>query len=486
VSKAICEAPVADGGIFLLLTPSQWQIAVIVGLVLALAPFLLYYDISAGIGVALFVLGVVIVHLRYASRFILPFPHIVLAISILQYVLGAWLSHFYPATLPLYDIGPFLPRYLGYATWVVIAGAIGWSLGIAKLRPPRRILLQPTLKLLFCLDLLILLGFAGMSVSSFVKQGNLAFVFILIGSLRYLGVFGRMLCGGSDWAWRLAIILLIEILFSTKYAMFHNLILWILWSVALWVFIYRPSWRVILTAIAAAFLILLPMNQAKWNLRMNIFGDEHSSAVESKLSSFEKSGLWLSLLAQSVLATVSGHLEDEFISDTATRYNQGWIIARVMQHVPAEEPYAMGETLKDAFISAVVPRMFYSDKVITGGKMNMERYAGIYLNESTSMNLGYAGEMYANFGYWGGIFGCGIYALSFGLLFRAICIRAFVAPLWWAVMPYVGFAALKAEDDIVGVVNWTSKACFVMVAIIYLFPPIRSALFPRSQKSHSI
>jgi len=472
--------------IFLLLTSSQWRIAVIVGFVLALVFLPFYFHISTGIGVALFALGVTIVHLRYSSRFIIPFPHIVMAIAILQYVLGAWLSSFYPSTMPLYNIGPFLPQYLGYATGVVIACAVGWGLGIAKLRPPKRILVQPTFGLQVCLDLLILLGFAALFVASFLKGSNLAFVFVLLASLRYLGVFGRMLSKGAGWTWRLAIILLVEVMFASSNAAFHDLILWALWSGALWVFVYQPSWRVILTAIAAAFLILLPMNQAKWKLRMSIYGEGRSSAAASNLSSLEKSGLWLSLLTQSMIDVISGNLEDEFIADTAMRYNQGWIIARVMQHIPAEEPYAMGETLKDAAISAVVPRMFYADKVITGGKLNMERYADIYLNESTSMNLGYAGEMYANFGYWGGIIGCGVYALSFGLFFRAICIRAFVAPLWLAVMPYVGFAALKAEDDIVGVVNWTSKACLIMIAIIYLFPPIRSALFPRIQKSHSI
>ena len=72
----------------------------------------------------MFVLGVVIVHLRYASRFIIPFPHLVLAIAILQYVLGAWLSYYHPSEFPLYNIGPFMQQYLGYATGVVIASAI--------------------------------------------------------------------------------------------------------------------------------------------------------------------------------------------------------------------------------------------------------------------------------------------------------------------------------------------------------------------------
>jgi hypothetical protein len=167
-----------------------------------------------------------------------------------------------------------------------------------------------------------------------------------------------------------------------------------------------------------------------------------------------------------------------FLGETCARYNQGWIVNRVMQQVPAIEPYARGETIKDTFISALVPRVFYPNKVITGGMINMERFAGVELEEGTSMNLGYAGEMYANFGYGGGIIGCGFYCLAFALLFRWIYSRAIIAPLWWAVLAYICFIAVKAEDDIVGVVNWTAKACVVLALVCVALPAFRKALFP--------
>ncbi|MCX6896409.1 MAG: hypothetical protein NTZ16_13110 [Verrucomicrobia bacterium] len=93
------------------------------------------------------------------------------------------------------------------------------------------------------------------------------------------------------------------------------------------------------------------------------------------------------------------------------------------------------------------------------------------------MNLGYAGEMYANFGHVGGIIACGVYALVLALVFRWICARAFTAPLWWCVMPYVGFSALKAEDGVAEILNWTVKATVVMAAVCYAFPAFRRALF---------
>ena len=99
------------------------------------------------------------------------------------------------------------------------------------------------------------------------------------------------------------------------------------------------------------------------------------------------------------------------------------------------------------------------------------------------MNLGYAGEMYANFGYWGGIAGCFFYALLLGLAFRWAFKRAVLHPLWWALVPYVGLIGLKADDGIAEVLNWLVKAALVAAAVYYTFPAIRAALSVRVSRN---
>jgi hypothetical protein len=87
--------------------------------------------------------------------------------------------------------------------------------------------------------------------------------------------------------------------------------------------------------------------------------------------------------------------------------------------------------------------------------------------------------MYANFGETGGIIGCGFYALFFGLVFRAFCHRAFSHPLWWSLVPFVFYAAVKAEEDIAFVLNWTVKGSVVLALIVLFLPNFRHALFGR-------
>ncbi|HEY1769797.1 MAG TPA: hypothetical protein VGG02_06035 [Chthoniobacterales bacterium] len=175
--------------------------------------------------------------------------------------------------------------------------------------------------------------------------------------------------------------------------------------------------------------------------------------------------------------TLTGNFDERFLADTAVRYNQGWIVNRVMMMVPEFEPYADGSTLEDAAWATLVPRILVPGKFVAGGAEHMAQYAGIQLNEDTAMTLGFAGEMYANFGLTGGVIACGLYALFFALVFRVICLRAFTHPLWWSLVPFIFYSALKAEDDVAFVLNWTVKACVLLVGVVVFLPHFRRALF---------
>lgn len=473
--------------VFLLLTANQWLLALAVGVGGALLLYRLYWPISPWVGVSLFLTGTVIVHMRYATRYILPLPHIALLIAALQYVFAAWMSVRYPPSNPVYDIGSRLPEYLMFASLILLAAAVAWVIALFSLQPPAaQSEIAVTPQLLQSLDFLLVLGFLGVFADRYVQGTSLSFVVLLVSNLRYIAVFGRMLCRVRGWGWRLALVIGMEILYASSSTMFHGLILWLSWSFALWLFVSKPSWRVVLAACIAGLLLLPALQRSKAQLREQLFGkDEQAVAQDVRISSVDKAELWVTLLGSSLMQTITGDLEEDFVSEMLVRYNQGWIVDRVMQHVPVMEPFARGGTLKNAVFAALVPRAYFPDKLVAGGKAQMLQYAGMDLGEQTSMNLGYAGEMYANFGYWGGIAGCAAYWLVLGLLFRMACNRAFISPMWWCIVPYVGFSALKAEDDIAGVLNWTGKACVVLFAVCLAFPAFRHALIPPRESDSS-
>jgi hypothetical protein len=366
----------------------------------------------------------------------------------------------------------------------VFALALGWLVVLIKLRPQR---LPPEIysnpRLLLELDILLGISFVATALGSLTERvESLTFIFVLLSNLRYLSVFARMLIRGPGWAWRLAGILGAEVLFAAGTGMLHTLLLWSLWTFAIWIYRFTPSARAIMGAVAAAVILLPALQQSKWELRQDMASVD--PRIDTNETGFKELPIgratsWLSYLAKDLGQTLTLSIDRDFIADIAVRYNQGWIINRIMFWVPAMTPYASGATIREALMGSAVPRFVFAEKERAGGRANMLRYAGMEMVGNTSMDLGFAGEMYANFGWAGGLLGCTLYAVALGLLFRVMCRRAFIHPLWWSLVPYVFFAAVKAEDGIGIVANWSVKSCILLGGISIIFPAFRHALFSR-------
>ncbi len=452
----------------------------------------LFISFAAGLGVLSFTGGIslwlagtaaltvlVVYHLVIASRYVVALPHLAILISALQYVFAAWVNLYYPPSDPSYDIGSQFPFYLSYAGLVVAATAIGWAVSVIGLRGIVRPISVAQPAVLAELDILLVVGVIGFIVQRVINVESLGFVLLLVSNLRFVGAFGRMVLHGSGWRWRILALLVVEACLAAGSTMFHDLLLWCLWTFLLWIYCYRPRPRVTIAVLAFGVLLLPALQEAKWRLRVGATGDGPAADYEESSdtdNSFRQGLTWLEYMGPSFVRTLTLRLHPDFIADTAVRFNQGWIVSRVMSFVPEFEPYAMGATLKEDAVGALIPRVLDPEKFRSGGGANMLLYAGIQMDGTTSMTLGYAGEMYANFGFLGGAIGCFAYALFFGLMFRFICNRAFNAPMWWCFIPYVFYTAVKAEDDIGHVLNWTVKASLLLGAIFVAFPHLRLEL----------
>jgi hypothetical protein len=467
---------------FLFLEGWEWRRGILISGAIAAVAAPYSYDISPWISATVFLAVLTSFHMTTASRFILPLPHIAILLAALEYVFAAWLSYYCPPTNPSYDIGESLPDYLSYGAPAVFAVVLGWFVALINLRPkrsPPEIYSNP--RLLLELDVLLAISIVATALGTFMERvESLTFVFVLLSNLRYLSVYARMLIKGPGWGWRLAVVLGAEVLFAAGTGMLHTLLLWSLWTFAIWIYRFTPSARAIAAALVAAVILLPALQESKWELRQDMANtDPRTDMNETGLRELPigRARSWISYLAKDLVQTVTMNIDRDFLADLAVRYNQGWIINRAMAWVPAVTPYASGTTIKEALIGSALPRFVFAGKERAGGRENMLRYAGMEMVGTTSMDLGFAGEMYVNFGFAGGLLGCTFYAVALGLLFRVMCRRAFVHPLWWSLVPYVFFAAVKAEDGIGLVVNWSVKACILLGGISIIFPAFRHALY---------
>lgn len=483
IGAAPLEGRAATPKRYLFLTLREWSLGALGSALLAAAAVPSTFWISPWIAVTVFLFSLTVYHMKYAAAIMVPLPHIAIMIAALEYVFAAWAGLYYPPLNPVYDIGGALPYYLSYAGPALVAICAGWALSLTRLSP-LVIAPQPKAKpsILFELDILFAVGLAGIVAARFLQDSPFGFAALLLGYLRFVGVYGRMILRAQGWLWRLAIAVAAEVFLATEAEMFNPLLLWCLWTFGIWLYCFRPRFRLIVICIVIGAILLPALQEAKWRLRGGLpeIDIETGAAYETNRGeedAISKTFEWLKYLWEGTWRTVTFKLPEDFLGDTVARYNQGWIITRTMAFVPYIEPHARGETLRSAARAALLPRFIDPDKVSAGGQANMERYAGIVLNERTSMNLGYAGEMYVNFGVTGGTLACGGYALAFGLLFRWVFRRAMSAPLWWSLVPFVFFDALKGDDGIAEVLNWTTKACFVAAFAVLFLPNLRRALF---------
>jgi hypothetical protein len=153
------------------------------------------------------------------------------------------------------------------------------------------------------------------------------------------------------------------------------------------------------------------------------------------------------------------------------RFNQGWLAAKTMKMVPEKYPFANGETIWQSILASIVPRFLWPDKPEAGGRDNLKRFWG-YKLEGYSMNIGPAGEAYANFGVAGGIIYMFFYGLLFNLLLSLILKWAEKRPTVILWLPFLFLYVISVETDLLTTMNAITKTTFFTFVVFKLFKSI--------------
>ena len=489
------EAPrTSSTGTFLFATGEQWQWSVLAGTAAAAlaAPF--YLQVSPWIGAAIAIMGILACHMAFTFRSFPPWPHLVGIFAGIQMVLMAWLGWYYPANSEK-DIGQRTSIYLAYAGPSWIAYVFGWFAALAKL--PRRRTGETEqgpgsrLGTRWFLDTCIVAGIGCLVVGRSLDISALNFALVLFANLRFVGGAGWLILRARGWQWRLGTLLFLEIASATGTAMFGDLAMWSLALLPL--YLYRSSLRP--RAVFALLLLCCVAFVAMDSAKMRFRETAESGAVEP-ISLFglnlHQAGMarpvvWLLYVADASLRTVTFQLSAEEISHLVERQSHGWIVNQVMLRVPQVEPYAKGDTIRTALESAILPRFLAPDKFRAGGEY-FERFTGMSLMEqdtgkrSVSMNLGFSGEFYANFGKLGGILASGVFGLLSGLTLRWFYRKSLGSVLWLTFFPFVFLWGFKAEEGISEILNWLVKASFVVAAVVAVSPVRHELLTGRRVK----
>ena len=445
---------------------------IIIGLLICLLIKLEITEVTAITLVGIFIFIYSFLHFFSSLGKTIPIKTIMVVISSLQWIIGPFLSyHIFPNS-PNYYMIIDESRYMSY----VVFGEIAFVAGLYLFSKDVIGALYTKIKkfennsTIFKRGLFLLVLGSIMSVILPLVPGSLRFFFFLISYSKYIGAFYILSSKAPFRWWYLAFALSFEFINSFSNAMFHDLILWMVYIYMMYAYLTKISTvnKVISLMAMALFIIIV----------QTIKADYREVVWQNKIQDNSQKIALATQLATQELDENSPNWETQSKEQNIIdRINQGWIIARIMYMVPHYEPFANGESIKRGLEAAVLPRFLAPNKMKTGGKEYFPRFTGIILSEKTSMNLSIIGEAYANFGSIGGIIFMFLLGLFYNLTVKFVIRKASKFPeliLW---IPLIYFYTIRAESDFTTSINHIVKASITT----YLLLMVINKLIPNQE-----
>jgi hypothetical protein len=420
--------------------------------------------LSPGISIWCFIALMIAAHqfllVFYSFGYIIPVRYLAGALMCLQMLVGPSFAYMglddyqyfkYKMQVPEFD-------YFFYAIPAVACFIIGLHI-YSRLRGEMidrkaiqlYVLQHPDMVYIFIIG-----GFLASIVSRFFGS-ELGFVFYLLGSFKYIGAF--LLIIGDIRLKPIPLIIVFGsiILSSLGSAMFHDLVTWLIFLLAILALKFRPAISV-KAAFGTGFLVLiLVIQQLKGVYREAT----QFQGKEGNLDVFEE--------VYEERKGEEGFFDKENLAKSNVRINQGFIVTYILNHVPAREPFSNGEELYKILEAAFLPRIIAPDKLRAGDNSLVTKYSGIPLRKHTSMSLSAMGDGYLNFGIFGGC----IFMFLLGGLFNFILTRFDKISRQYAIAilftPMVFYFPIRPDTALQTSLGHLIKACFLLYMILILY-----------------
>ncbi|WP_179004971.1 hypothetical protein [Winogradskyella forsetii] len=304
--------------------------------------------------------------------------------------------------------------------------------------------------------IIFLIGVA-FDVFSGVLPRSLGFLIFILSNFKYVGAIILFYSENKKLKRIFFIAILYLLINSILKALFHDFILWTVFFYMFWTLKYKPTIpRILLTFVLGA-LFALTLQTIKSAYRMQVWNNYSGNKLE----------LFVNLMMDSFLVdeTTSAELDDGI--DSNVRLNQGWIISAVLDNIPNNQDYLNGITVKDAVFASILPRFLNPNKAKAGGQENFALFTGLSITNDVSMGISIVGEAYGNFAHTGGILFMGFWGLFLGRVWLFLYAKIKQNIIFIAFIPLIFLQVIKAETELVVVLNHLIKSMIVVFLFIW-------------------
>ena len=227
----------------------------------------------------------------------------------------------------------------------------------------------------------IAIGFLSSMISGFFGAA-LANVFYILDGFKFVGLFMLLLGGGRLKLLPMVLVIGSIVVSSLKAAMFHDLLTWVVFVLAVLAIKYKPKLSTkVFFAIGMVTLVII-IQQIKSVYRESSVSERGADQFEETFRTINRDG---------------GVFDGSKLAESNVRINQGFIVTNAMRHVPAVEPYAGGAELYKILEAAFMPRILAPDKLKAGDNSLVYKYTGLVIRRGTSMRISALGDFYVTF-----------------------------------------------------------------------------------------
>jgi len=302
----------------------------------------------------------------------------------------------------------------------------------------------------------IVVGFVSSIVSTYFSS-DLAFVFYLLGGFKFVGVF---LIFFSEYTFKPVYLIIVYasiIISSIATAMFHDLLIWLIFLSTIYAIRYKPSkWLKILFSFT--FLILaISIQLIKSDYRKSTWKEGDEAGIETLEKTINKK------------QRKNNFFDINQLAKSNLRINQGAIITNIMRNVPENLAFSNGSALFEIIEAAILPRIIAPNKLEAGDRDFFMKWSGMVISNNTSMGLSSVGDGYVNFGVIGGILFMFFYGMLFSEILKLFAKYSKSFPLLILFTCLVFYYPIRPDCELQTILGHLFKSCFLLFIVFKIW-----------------
>lgn len=302
----------------------------------------------------------------------------------------------------------------------------------------------------------VIIGFVSSVVSPFFSN-DFGFLFYLIGGFKFIGAFMLLFSKDVLKPIVIGIVFLSIMLSSIRSAMFHDLLIWLIFFGLFAALRYKPNLKLKLIFLFGFMFLAVAIQLIKFDYRTFTWKKGEDAGIET----LEKT------IVQKQNKT--GFFNADQLAQSNLRINQGVIVTNVMRNVPSNIPFSNGEELLQVLEASIMPRFVVHDKLNAGDRNFFMKWSGMVISNATSMGISSIGDAYVNFGVIGGAIFMFFYGLLFSKVIAVFQKKSDQFPILLLMLCLVFYYPIRPDCEMHTILGHLFKSSFLIWMVIVIW-----------------